>query len=510
MDFGIIKIALGIVISLILLISIVVSMWKKVPQDKAIVISGLRNRVVKGAGTIIIPVLERYDMISLESMKLNVRTEKAITQQGVEIKAEAVAVIKVMSDDDSIRQAIEQFNTGKEDTTIAKIKEIITDILDGKLREIISKMDVEEIVKDREAFSGKVADIASQGLTHMGLEIKAFTIIALSDSHGYLESLGKGQIAIVKRNAEIQEADAHRETQEKTAEARRKGKEAELLADARIAEAEKTKEVDIQTYNKEKQSAKAQADLAYEIEKNKTQEEVIETEMAVKILTQTRQIEVHKQQALAEEQKLEVEVKKKADADKYKVEKESEAEKYKKIQEADAKKYQAQNEADVVQYQAEKQAEATKIKAIAEAEATKQTGLAKAQATEAIGLAEAKVIKEKALAEVEGIKEKAKAYQEFGQSVIIEKLIATLPDIAREVASPLAKTEKIVMIDNGGSGKSGASKITSSITDIMAQMPEIVKSLTGVDLISLANEKLRVNKIIDIKDDKEEEAKSTV
>ena len=196
-------IAAIIVAVILLLLLSVATMRKRVPQDKALVVTGLKKRVISGGGGFVIPLLERADRISLENMKIEVRTDGARTEQGVDIRADGVAVIKVKSDKESILNAIEQFNTGRENQTIEVIKDTAKDVLEGKLREIISKMTVEEIYKDREKFASQVQEVAAVGLASMGLELKAFTIRDISDKNGYLDALGKPRIAEVKKNAAI-------------------------------------------------------------------------------------------------------------------------------------------------------------------------------------------------------------------------------------------------------------------------------------------------------------------
>ncbi len=258
-----------ILAAIFLLIFSILSLWKKVPQDKALVVTGLKQRVIAGGGGIVIPVLERTDRISLENMKIEVKSEGALTEQGVAIVTDGVAVIKVKSDKESILAAVEQFNTGNEGRTIAVIESISKDVLEGKLREIVSKLTVEEIYKDREKFASQVQEVAALDLANMGLEIKAFTIRDISDKNGYLEALGKKRISEVKRDAQIAEADAAKETKIQTAEAIRLGENARLLAETQIAEATMNKELKVQGYRKEQETAKAIADLAYEIESNK-------------------------------------------------------------------------------------------------------------------------------------------------------------------------------------------------------------------------------------------------
>ena len=80
------------------------------------------------------------------------------------------------------------------------------------------------------------------------------------------------------------------------------------------------------------------------------------------------------------------------------------------------------------------------------------------------------------------MQKKAAAWQEYNQAAIIQQLIESLPKIAEAVAQPLAQTDRIVII-NSGDGGGGASKITADIANIIAQMPEMVESLTGVDVV---------------------------
>ena len=451
-DIGAIPfIIVGVIIILILGI---LSMWKKVPQDKALVVTGLKKRVISGGGGFVIPLLERTDIISLENMKIVVRTDGALTEQGVEIMADGVAVIKVKSDTESVLAAVEQFNTGNEQKTIQVIIDTAKDVLEGKLREIISKMTVEEIYKDREKFASQVQEVAALDLAEMGLEIKAFAIRDISDRNQYLDSLGKKRIAEVKRDAQIAEAEAQKETKIKTAQANQEGEAARLLAEAQIAEVNKEKELKIQSYRKEQEIAKAMADLAYEIESNKVRKEVTETEMQVEIIRKAKEIELAEQEAIRKEKELEATIRKQAEAEKYGLEKRAEAEKYRKIQEAEA-----------------------------EAQAIRARGQANAEAKKAEGMAEVEIIRQKGLAEAEAMMKKAEAFRMYNEAAVVQMIIEKLPDIAKAIAEPLAKTEKIVIVDSGNGSGGGASKVTSYITDIMSSLPETINALTGINLM---------------------------
>ncbi|SHJ00207.1 flotillin [Clostridium amylolyticum] len=436
-----------IIIAVVIIVLIIglLSMWRKVPQDKAIVVTGLKKRVISGGGGVVIPMLERTDRISLENMKIEIRIGNALTEQGVGISADGVAVIKVKSDHESVLAAVEQFNTGNEDKTIDIIKDTSKDVLEGKLREIVSKLTVEEIYKDREKFASRVQEVAAIDLDQMGLEIKAFTIRDISDNNGYLAALGKGRIAEVKRDAEIAEAEAQKETKIKTSEAFKEGEAAKLVAETFVAESLKDKELKVQAYRKEQETAKAMADLAYEIESNKVNKEVTETSMMVEIIKKQKEIELAEQEALRKEKELEGTVKK-----------QSEAMKFEAIQEAQAK-----------------------------AEAIKLEGQAKAEAMKMEGIAKVEIIRETGKAEAEAMLKKAEAYKLYNDAAMAQMIIEKLPEIAKSIAEPLSKTEKIVIMDGGNSTSGGASKVTGYVTDIMTKLPETVKATTGIDLLEM-------------------------
>ena len=461
---------IGIVLIIIVaVVFLMVSLWKRIPQNKAAVITGLKKRIISGGGGLVIPLFERYDVISLENIKIPLDIENAISAQGVPVMVKSVAVVKVKSDKESIYSAVEQFFRGATDKTSQEIATQSSYVLVGKLREIIAKMTVEEIYQDKDKFSSEVQENAAIALAEMGLEIKAFTVMAIDDTNGYLEALGRKRISEVKRDARIAEAEAERETVIRTAEATRRGSEAKLQAEAQVAEAAKEKELKIQSYRKEQEAAKAIADSAYQIEENKVKKEVTETELQVELLRRQKETELAEQEAKRREKELEATVNKQADADRYRQEKLAEAKKFEQVTKAQA------------------EAETVKLEGLARAEATKAEGQAEADIIRAKGQAEAEAIQAKGLAEAEAMMKKAEAFKQYNDAAVVQMMIERLPEIANNIAKPLAQTEKIVVIDQGGSGAKGggASKLTGYVTDIIAQLPQTVEALTGVDLIEV-------------------------
>ncbi len=465
---GTLSIVLTILGVIFLLILAVLTMWRKVSQDKALVVTGLKKRVISGGGGFVIPLLEKTDQISLENMKIEVKTDGALTEQGVDITADGVAVIKVKSDKESILASVEQFNTGREKETIIVIKDTAKDVLEGKLREIISKMTMEEIYKDREKFASQVQEVAALDLAEMGLEIKAFTIRDISDKNGYLEALGKKRISEVKRDALIAEAEANKETKIKTAEANRLGQAAFIISETQIAESTKDKDLKVQLYRKEQETEKAKADLAYEIEASKVQQEVEKEKMQVQIVRKQKEIELAEQEAIRKEKELEATVVKMANAEKYSIETQADADRYKEIQIATA-----------------------------EAESIKLRGNAMAEARRAEGMADVEIIREKGKAEAEAMMKKAEAYKQYNDAAVSQMIIDKLPELARAISEPLSKTEKIVIVDNGGGQGKGAAKVSGYVTDILSTLPETVNALTGINLMDIFNKNFKPAEVIE-------------
>lgn len=489
-----------IIAGILIIAMVILSMWKKVPQDKAAVVTGLKKRIITGGGGLVIPIFERIDYISLGNIQIDVVTDESMSSQGVPIAVIGTAVIKVKNEQNSIFNAIEQF-TGKNELMIEQsIRSTATNVLEGKLREIVSTMTVEEIYRDRETFSSKVQEVVGTELSEMGLEVKVFTIKDINDTNGYIKALGVKQIAEKKKDAEIAKAEADREMQIETSKAKRAGEQARLLAETEIAEASKLKLVQEAAYMQEQQAAKAKADAAYEIQKNITNKEVVSAQMDAELLKQERQkdieaaqvqimiakeqknIELAQKQAERKKESLRAEVVEPAIADKEKQQTIADAEKYRRIAEAEA---QAQAQTRFAQAEAE----ARKVKAIAEAEAIKQTGQAEADVISQKGLAEADAIRAKGIAEAEAMEKKAEAYQKYTGAAVAEMLIKVLPEVAGKIAQPLSQIDKIIIMDGGNGDGNGVSNVASNVTGVMTQVMESMKEVTGIDLTDIVKAK---------------------
>jgi len=462
----------GIVLVVFIGFAVVLSRYTKVGPNQVLVVSGRKHRyadpdgaehargfrIVKGGGTFVYPVVEKVDILSLELLTIDVQTPEVYTSKGVPVKVDGVAQIKVKGDDISIATAAEQFLSKGVD----EIKNIAMQTLEGHLRAILGTMTVEEIYQNRDAFASKVQEVAAGDMANMGLGIVSFTIRDIRDTQGYLDALGKPRIAQVKRDAQIAQAEADRDAQIRSAAATQAGQEAKFAADSKIAEAQRDYQSNVATYQAAVNQKKAEADLAYDLQKYKTGQLVKAEEVQVQIIEKQKQIELQQQEILRKQRQLEADVQKPADAERYKVE-----------ALANAKKFQLETEAAGA-------AAAAKQTGFATAEVNKATGLAEADANKARGLAEAAIIEAQGKASAEATRLKAQAFQLYNEAAVIELLVKVLPEIAGKISEPLAKTEKMVIINSGNGVGGGASKITGDITQIIAQLPPVLESLTGV------------------------------
>lgn len=474
-------------------------LYRKVGPNEVLVISGGRGetiveedgtrrrlgfRIVKGGGSLINPILERVETMSLELITLDIVTPEMYTKLGVPIKVDGVAQIKIKGDEVSIRTAAEQFLN----KTREEIKQIAYQTVAGHLRAILGTLTVEEVYAAHEAFAQRVAEVSAGDLANMGLEVVSFTIREISDSRGYLEAIGKTRIAQVKRDAQIGEAEANRDATIRAAEAQQEAATAKYLADTKIAEADRDYKLKVQEYTAAVNQKKAEADLAYDLQKYITAQKVKEQEVQVQIVEKQKQTELEQQEIARKEKELIATVQKPAEAERARIQTVAEAEQYRLKTtaqgQAEAAKMTGFAQAEVVQKTGQAEAEANKMRGLAEAEVAKARALAEAAGIEARGLAEAEAIKAKGLAEAEAMMKRAQAFQAYNQAAVAQMIMEKLPEIAEAIASPLSRVDKIVMINSGGDGI-GASKLTAEVTSIMSQVPPVLEAMTGIKLEDL-------------------------
>ncbi|GLH02888.1 Flotillin-1 [Gryllus bimaculatus] len=410
--------------------------------NEALVISGCGYRkplLIPGGRAFVWPGVQQCQKISLNTMTLQVDSPKVYTCEGVPISVTGIAQVKIQGQNkEMLATACEQF-LGKKD---AEIRQIALLTLEGHQRAIMGTMTVEEIYKDRKKFSKQVFEVASSDLVNMGITVISYTLKDVSDDQGYLMSLGMARTAEVKRDARMGEAEARRDAKIKEAYAEQQRMESRFLNDAEIAKAQRDFELKKAAYDTEIFTKRAEAELAYELQAAKTRQRIKEEQMQIKVVERGQEIAVQDQEIQRKERELEATVRKPAEAEKFKLETLAEAHKKRVVLEAEA------------------EAEAVKIR----------------------GEAEAFAIEAKAKAEAEQMAKKADAWKEYEKAAMIDMLLNTIPKVAAEVSAPISKAKKITMVSSGN-GDVGASKLTSEVLDIVSKVPEVVKNITGVDIV---------------------------
>jgi flotillin len=464
----------------------------KVPPNKVAIISGRKRRLtdssivgfrlIHGGSTLRVPGLERVDYLDLNVIPLSLETKKAYTREGVAVTVQAVANVKIGSDDVSLRNAAERFLG----MPIEKLKEVILQTLEAHLRAICGTLTVEEINSDRQAFAQRMTAEAAEDFRKMGLIIDVFAVQHIADEHSYLDSLGRKRTSEVVRDAEIGEADATRDSMTRTATADREGKTARYLADVAIASAEKDKNLQVASFAIEVNAKNAQAAQAGPLADAKARQEVKREEIRIIEIETEAKIGVAQKEAERKRKELEGTRVAEAEAAKVAIILKAEGDKSATILAAEGEKQRkvVMAEAEAKELEFEGLGEAAKIFKIAEAESER---------IRRIGLAEADAIKARGLAEAEAMLKKAESLRSYGEAAMMQMVVERLPDIARAFAEPLASIDKVSIMDiGGGQGPDGGglTRFMSNVGGGMAAMSEFMKHNFGIDLAEVAKSKI--------------------
>merc|ERR1711990_1333617 len=364
-------------------------------------------------------------------MTLNPVCENVETAQGVPLTVTGVAQVKIMKNPELLHTASEQFLGKKEH----EIKSTVLQTLEGHLRAILGTLTVEEVYKDRDQFASLVREVAAPDVGRMGIEVLSFTIKDVYDNVTYLASLGKSQTAAVKRDAEIGVAQANRDAGIREAECEKSAMDIKYSTDTKIEDNSRAFKLQKANFDKEVNSAKAEAQLAYELQAAKIQQKIRNEEIQIQVVERRKQIEIEEQEIKRKEKELTATVKLPAEAEAFKVQTIAEGKRTQTVEGARA-----------------------------EAERVRLIGASEARAIEAVGRAEA-----------EKMRMKASAYKQYGDAAIMALVLEALPQIAAEVAAPLAKTDQIVLIGGGNN-------TTHEVNKLMGTLPPAIQALTGVDL----------------------------
>jgi flotillin len=422
--------------------------YRKVGPNQVLVVSGRTTTVVErdgrrrrvgyrlqiGGGTFVMPFIEAVDAFPLEVLSLSVRCPEVLAAYGVLISAEAQGQVKASSDEVLLHRAVENFLS----RGASGVADVAREVLEGHMRGILGTLSVEDLYAQREAFAQRVREAAAEDFTRLGLELVSFSLKDISDSQGYIQALGARRIAEVKRDAVIAQAETERDAAVHAAMSRKEGDVARLKAEAELAQATRDFEMQRAEFQAAVNVKRAQADVAYDLERAKMDLNLKKSEFEVRLVEKELAAKVEEREAVRREKELEASVKRPAEAMQYQAKLEAEAEAYRKELEAKGR----------------------------------------AAGVRLAGVSEAEAITAKGKAEAEAMRSKASAWKEYSEAALAEMAIKSLPELARAVSEPLSKVEKIIMVGD----PAGAPKLTGQVASVLAQLPAVVESLTGIDL----------------------------
>ncbi|HWB71676.1 MAG TPA: SPFH domain-containing protein [Egibacteraceae bacterium] len=472
----------GVVVLFVLVALVIVNRLRVAGPNQAFIITGrkgkpVRNpetgeistdmsgqKVVMGAAVFVLPFVQRLHIMDLSSRRISVGIRGAVSSQGIKCDLEGVAIVKVGGNEDAIRASAQRFLNQQQG-----IEVFTQEVLAGSLRAIVGRLTVEEIIKDRAAFASAVAEEAETSLTNQGLALDTFQLQDIQAEGDYLADLGRPEAARVEKEAAIAEARA-----------RQAAEQERLLAEEQIAVAERQLQLRKAEIQAETDAANARAAAAGPLAQAARDQEVL-----------AEQEKVAQRNAALKDRQLDTEIRKPADAERYRVEQEAESGKRAAILHAEAERESTIAAAHATAEQARLSGEGERSRRAALAEAEEIEGRARgtaeklrreaiAEAVQREGEAEAAAILAKGQAEAQAREKNADAFRQYGDAAILDLVVQVMPDLVRSASEPLAAVDRMTVIS-----ADGASSLARSVAANVEQGLQIGSDLTGLDLRAL-------------------------
>lgn len=389
MIFGNIAVVIGVIVAVLVLV-IVVTGYVKASPDTAYIISGLRKepKVLIGKAGIKIPFLEKKDELNLQLIPIDVKTSNAVpTADYININVDAAVNIKISDEPSRLNLAAQNFLN----KPVEYIANVAREVLEGNMREIVGRMNLEEMVSDRQKFAELVKENAEPDLAKMGLDIVSFNVQNFVDGNGVIENLGVDNIVKIQKNAAISRAVSERDIAQAQAKASQEANDAKIAAETIIAEKNNELAIKKAELKKVADAKQAEADAAYKIQEEQSRKSIEIATADANIMKQEKEIELRRKDVEVTEQELDAKIKKQAEAERFAAQQRADAELYKRQKDAEAQLFEKQREAEAKKAEAE----AVKYQMEQEAAGIQAKGEAEAKAIEAKGMAEAEALNKK-------------------------------------------------------------------------------------------------------------------
>ncbi len=423
--------------------------YMKAPPDTAYIISGFgKRRILIGKAGFRLLFFTRVDKLSLRVMQVDVKTSEAVpTNEFINVTVDGVANVKISSDPELLKRAAETLLGMSQ----AELVAIITQVLEGNMREIVGSVGLKEMVQDRQSVARKITENVVPDMEKLGIEVVSFNIQNFKDAAGTIENMGIDNVEQIRKNAQIAKANAQRDIAIAAARAQEEANAVRVESDKKIAEQNAALAVQEAEMKVRADTKRAEADAAYSIQQETERKSIEIARAEAEIARREKETEIADRDIAIRERRLDAEVRKQADALRYQAEQEAAADLVRRQKAAEAERYEAEQDA-----------------------------LARRAAAEALRYAmeqEAEGIRAKGVAEAEAIEKKAEAQKKMGEASVLEMYLAALPEVVKSAALPLTQTDRIVMYGDGNA--------TRMVKDVMGSASQIIEGLresTGIDL----------------------------
>jgi flotillin len=478
---------IAVAIAFVLAVRFIASRYKKIPPNRVGVFYGRKYKdpvtgqvqgylVITGGGRVQMPLVEDYMEMSTSAFQIEIDETGIPNKDNVRLTVRGVASVQLSPAPEDLGRAAQSF-LGKD---AAQIVLFVGNILKGHLRSIIGKMDIGEILRERDKFNQRVIEESSTELKRVGFDVINLVIQDVNDDQGYIDALGKQAVADAKAEAEIRVADAARRQNIAVSDAQRESALVTAANAAKVAEAEKDRDLKKAAFLRETSTVQAEANMAGEIAKAAQEQRLRVAQAERDAAEREAQIQVQEKEGLRRTKELEATVVANASAERQRAVIDAEAAKQKRILDADA-------EAEYLKRTAQAKRDAATLEGEGEANRRKSVLLAEAE-----GNAAAK--KQALLAEAEGTQKLAEALAQMSSDarfiLVLDKLPGLLDHggdagakllgaVFGPAAAAIAQIDRISIVDVGGSGQA-LGKISGMAPQFVFQVLSQLEAL-GID-----------------------------
>ena len=298
----------GIIILLVIVLAAILLLamgYLKAPPDTAYIISGMsKRRILIGKAGWRIPFLERVDKISLQVMTVDVKTSEAVpTNEFINVMVDGVANVKVSSDPALLDRAAESLLGMKQQELIA----MVTQVLEGNMREIVGSVGLKEMVQDRQGVAKKITENVVPDMQKLGIEVVNFNIQNFRDNAGTIENMGIDNVEQIRKNAQIAKANAQRDIAIASSRAQQEANAVKVDSEKNMAEQNAELAVQQAEMQVRADTKKAEADAAYSIQQENQRKTIEITRANADIARREKEAELAEKEIAIKERQLEAE-----------------------------------------------------------------------------------------------------------------------------------------------------------------------------------------------------------